>query len=153
MSASAIAIPVHMLAAVAWVGGMFFAYMILRPALAGMEPPQRLVLWQGVFDHFFPWAWAAAFLLPMTGYWMVQMDMGGFRNAGLHVHIMHGLGILMLLLLVYLYGSLYRRFVVAVAAGDWPAAGARIAAIRRIVGINLILGIVTIVIGSSGRLW
>lgn len=153
MSASAIAIPVHILAALAWVGGMFFAYMILRPALAGMEAPRRLALWQGVFDRFFPWVWAAAFLLPMTGYWMVQMDMGGFRNAGLHVHIMNGIGLVMIGLFVYLYGSLYRRFVDAVAAGDWPAAGGLIAAIRRIVGINLMLGIAAIVIGSSGRFW
>ena len=36
----AIAIPLHLLAAVIWVGGMFFAYMALRPVAASLlEPP------------------------------------------------------------------------------------------------------------------
>lgn len=153
MSVSALAIPMHVLAAIAWVGGMFFAYVVLRPAAAGLEAPQRLTLWKGVFDLFFPWVWAAVFLLPMTGYWMVQMDMGGFRNVGLHVHVMHGIGLIMIGLFVYLYGGPYRRFAEAVAEGDWPAAGAGIAAIRRVVGINLILGVAAVVVGSSGRFW
>ena len=45
----AIAIALHLLAAVIWVGGMFFAYMALRPAAASLlEPPLRLPLWSQV---------------------------------------------------------------------------------------------------------
>ena len=153
MSASAIAIPVHVLAALAWVGGMFFAYVVLRPAAAGIETPQRLTLWNNVFERFFPWAWAAVFALPMTGYWMVETDLGGFRYVGVHVHIMNGIGIVMIALFVYLYGFPYRRFVDAVIAADWPAAGASLATIRRFVGINLILGVIVVAVASSGRFW
>jgi len=31
---------VHVLCAVLWVGGMFFAYVVLRPSLSVLEPMQ-----------------------------------------------------------------------------------------------------------------
>ena len=39
-----LAYAVHVLFAVLWVGGMAFAILALRPALAVLEPPQRLAL-------------------------------------------------------------------------------------------------------------
>jgi len=40
-----VAIPLHFLATVIWVGGMFFAYMALRSVAASLlEPAQRLPL-------------------------------------------------------------------------------------------------------------
>jgi len=32
----------HVVAAVIWVGGMFFALVVLRPATGPLEPPVRL---------------------------------------------------------------------------------------------------------------
>src|SRR5690606_5692971 len=59
--------PLHLLAAVVWVGGMFFAYMALRPAAATvLPPPQRLPLWTQTFRRFFPWVWITVVLLPVT---------------------------------------------------------------------------------------
>ncbi len=58
----------HLLAALAWVGGMFFAWMILRPAaVAVLQPPERLRLWLDVFLRFFAWVWAAVLVLPISG--------------------------------------------------------------------------------------
>ena len=51
---NAIAIALHVIAAVLWVGGMFFAYLILRPTAATYDPRRRLTLWAGVFKRFFP---------------------------------------------------------------------------------------------------
>ncbi|WP_343074980.1 hypothetical protein [sulfur-oxidizing endosymbiont of Gigantopelta aegis] len=49
-----LAFTLHLLSAVIWVGGMFFAHMILRPsAVEQLEPPQRLPLWVAVFGRFF----------------------------------------------------------------------------------------------------
>ncbi|HEY6898714.1 MAG TPA: hypothetical protein VI279_15765, partial [Rhodocyclaceae bacterium] len=54
----------HVASVVVWVGGMFFAYMCLRPAAVELlEPPQRLRLWLGVFDRFFRWVWLAVALI------------------------------------------------------------------------------------------
>jgi len=50
---SAIAVAAHVVAAAVWTGGMFFAYIVLRPTLASQEPPDRLQIWAGVFSSVF----------------------------------------------------------------------------------------------------
>ncbi len=146
------AIALHALAALVWVGGMFFAWMVLRPvAAAGLEPSQRLPLWAGCFDRFFPWVWGAVVLLPATGYWIIFGVFGGMGNVGLHVHVMNGLAFIMIALFVALYFLPYRQLKRAVAAADWAEGAKRLAAIRRIVGINLLIGLTTVVVASGGR--
>ena len=148
----AIAIPLHLLAAVIWVGGMFFAYMALRPVAATLlEPPLRLHLWSKTFARFFPWVWASVFTLIATGLWMVFSVYGGFGKAGLHIHLMTGLGALMILLFAHVFFSPYRRMNQALAATDVPEAGRRLAQIRIIIAINLSLGLIITVIASAGR--
>ena len=72
MTLDAVSIVLHLLSAVVWVGGMFFAYMFLRPVAASqLEPPVRLQLWVGVFNKFFPFVWLALLFLPLTGYLMI----------------------------------------------------------------------------------
>ncbi|WP_246345004.1 DUF4149 domain-containing protein [endosymbiont of Lamellibrachia barhami] len=67
-----LAMTLHLLAAIVWVGGMFFAHMALRPAVAQLlEPPQRLPLMLKVFDGFFPWVWLAVVLILATGSWVL----------------------------------------------------------------------------------
>lgn len=54
MTPFAVAYSLHLLAALIWVGGMFFAWMILRPAaMAALDGPARLKLWVEVFQRFF----------------------------------------------------------------------------------------------------
>ena len=144
----------HALFAVVWVGGMFFAYQVLRPSVPGIEPPpERLKLWNRVFERFFFWVWISAVVLPATGYWQVFTDFGGFAGAGLHIHWMHGTGWLMVALFVYLYLKPYAAFRAAVVAEDWDGARQNLEHIRKIVGTNLALGVLTVLLGSTGRLW
>ena len=147
-----LALTLHLLGAVVWVGGMFFAYVCLRPvAAADLQPPARLRLWSGVFGRFFPWVWAAVGLLLATGYWMLFAVFGGFAGAGVHIHLMQGLGLLMMLLYGHLFFAPFRRLKAAVAAENWPAGGVALGQIRRIVAINLSLGLIVVAIGSGGR--
>ena len=143
----------HALAAALWVGGMFFAYVVLRPAVGFMGPPDRLTMWNNVFDRFFLWVWASVIALPATGYYAVYADFGGFAQSGVHVSLMHGLGWIMVAIFVFLVAGPYRRYRAAVGIQDWPAAGRILVVIRRTVAVNLALGLVTIAIGASGRLW
>ena len=147
-----IAIPLHLLAAVIWVGGMIFAHQMLRPvAAAQLEPSMRQPLWVGVFNRFFPWVWMAIITILVTGYWMLFGVFGGFAQVGLYVHIMHGLGLVMIAIYLYVYFVPFQRLKTAVAAQAWPEGKAHIDRIRDMVGINMILGIITIAIGSGGR--
>lgn len=148
-----IASTAHTLAAVIWVGGMFFAHMALRPSLMKEEPPTRLRVWVHVFPRFFTWVWLCVILIPMTGYAMVFVDFGGFEAAGRHVELMHGLGWVMVFLFIFLYVRPFTQFKREVAEQDFPAAAAHLVTIRRIVTTNLILGIVVTAAGVSGRFW
>ena len=147
-----LAISLHLFAAVVWVGGMFFAHQVLRPvAVQQLEPPQRLPLWVGVFNRFFPWVWVIVVLLPVTGYWMVFGVFGGMASVGLHVHLMQGLGWLMILLYLHVYFGPFRKLKDAVVTGDWPEGGRQLNRIRRTVGINTLIGFAVIAIAAGGR--
>lgn len=146
------AVLLHVIAVVIWVGGMFFAYMVLRPAAATLlEPPHRLTLWAGVFDLFFPWVWSSIIAVLATGFWMIFATFGGMGAVGLYVHAMLGLGIVMMLIFFHVYFAPYKRLKRAVAAQDWPEGGKQLAMIRKLVGINTLIGIITIAVGAGGR--
>lgn len=146
----ALAIVVHQLATLVWVGGMLFAHMALRPAANGLlDPPVRLPLMRAVLGRFFPWVWASIALLWGSGYWLF---IGGFHGkAGVHVHLMMGIAFVMTVLFAYLWFVAFPQLRRGVAAADWPAAGAGMATIRRIILVNLILGLVTAAAGAGGR--
>ena len=142
----------HILAAVIWVGGMFFAYNALRPAAAQvLEPPLRLELWVQVFRRFFVWVWLSIAVLLATGYWMLFGYFRGFEHAGLHIHFMHGAGIIMILIYMHLFFSPYRQLKQAVIVQDFPLAGAKLNQIRKLVGLNTLLGLLVITVASAGR--
>src|SRR5271157_657581 len=96
-----VALILHTLSAVVWVGGMFFAHQVLRPGAVGLEPGPRLALWSRVLGRFFSWVIAAIVLLLLTGYAMVFGVYGGFARIGLHIQLMQGIGILMMLLFLH----------------------------------------------------
>jgi uncharacterized membrane protein len=141
----------HVVAAVIWVGGMFFALVVLRPSTGPLDPPTRLALWQRVFSRFFPWVWAAVVVLLVSGFAMVIWGFGGFSRIGAYIHVMMGVGILMMLIYGHLYFVPWQRFRRAVDAAEWPAAAKHIDQIRLLVTINLILGLITVVVGTAGR--
>jgi uncharacterized membrane protein len=146
-----VGIALHTLAAVVWVGGMFFAYLILRPSAGALEPAIRLPLWQRVFSRFFPWVWLSIAVLLASGFSMIVMGLGGFGAVGTYVHAMTALGIVMMAIYAHLYFAPWKRFRRGVAAGDWPGAAKELGQIRRIVAVNLTLGLLTVLIGASGR--
>jgi uncharacterized membrane protein len=142
----------HVLGAVIWVGGMFFAYMALRPAAAQLlQPPERLKVWADTFRRFFLWVWISVFALLGSGLWMIAL-FGGFGAVGVHVHIMFALGIVMMLIFAHVYFAPYRHLVRFVAQDNWKSAGAALAQIRKLVAVNLTLGLVTVAVGTVGRI-
>jgi uncharacterized membrane protein len=149
----AIAIALHILSAVVWVGGMFAIYMCLRPALGTLEPPQRFRLMRITFAKFLPWVWGAVVLLLASGYVMVFQTFGGFAHLPLYVNLMQALGWVMMALFFWLFHGPWLAFKRAADASDWPTAGANLNRIRQIISINLPLGLIVVIIGASGRFW
>lgn len=140
----------HVLAVVIWVGGMFFAYMILRAAAAEiLQPPDRLRLWDNVFARFFNWVWLSVIILLITGFCMVFLH-GGLAYVSSHVHLMALFGMGMVSIFIYVFFLSFRRFRLKVASQDWPGSGAMLATIRRLVGLNLVIGLSTIATAVLG---
>ncbi len=145
-----IAISLHLLGTIVWVGGMFFAHMALRPSLEELfAPAQRLPVMSKVLERFFRWVWLAVGLILASGYWMLIVVFGG--HTGLHVHLMQGIGLVMVGLFVFLYFAPFPRMQRAVAREAWSDAGARLALIRRIIATNLVLGLLVSTIAVAGR--
>jgi uncharacterized membrane protein len=138
----------HILAATIWVGGMFFALFMLRPAASPLGPEVRLPLMRRALARFFPWVWVSVTLLLVSGFGMISLGAGG-----LYVQVMMGLGIVMMLAFGHLYFVPWRRFQRALDGGDLAAAAVQLRLVRLIVTINLVLGLIVIGIGGTGRYW
>ena len=147
-----IALALHLLSAVLWVGGMFFAYMVLRPvAVRTLEPPFRLELWRQVFSRFFPWVSLSIAVLFITGLWMMWQLFGGFGQSPIYVHIMLTLAIIMTGLFAWLKHGPVKKLTTAVIEENWQKGGEILVTIRKIIAINLSLGLLLIAIASGGR--
>lgn len=141
----------HLAGVVLWVGGMFFAWMCLRPVAAEqLEPAARLKLWAAVFARFFPWVWGSVLTIILSG--LEPLLATGMRQAPLHWLLMMLLGLTMSTIFIYVFVVPYGKLKVAVADQDWPTGGMALGQIRRLIGTNLILGIATIAVASLGRL-
>lgn len=141
----------HVAGVVVWVGGMFFAWMCLRPvAAAQLEPPSRLSLWVAVFRRFFPWVWVAVGAILSSG--LHTLFAVGMANAPVHWHAMLTIGLVMSGIFVFVVHVPYRALCLAVAEKNWPQGGAALGRIRKLIGINLSLGLLTIAVATLGRL-
>ncbi|MBF0108385.1 MAG: CopD family protein [Magnetococcales bacterium] len=141
---------IHMISAIIWVGGMFFALRMLRPSLEHLSPPDTVTLWIGVLERFFSWIRVIVLLLPATGYWMVFGEIGGFRQAGLHVYLMHTLGWIMIGLFLWIYLFPFRRMKKMAREELIPEAGMYMMRIRRLVSINMVLGMIVSTLAAVG---
>jgi uncharacterized membrane protein len=146
-----IAIMLHLLGAVVWIGGMFFAYLCLRPAASRLEPPQRLVLWSAVLQRFFWWVWASVALILGSGFYMVAV-IAELGRLALHVHVMLYVGVLMTLIFAFVFFSPFPTLRRAVVAQDWKAGAAALDQIRLAVAVNLALGLLNVVIATAGAM-
>jgi uncharacterized membrane protein len=134
---------VHVVCAVIWVGGMFFAYVVLRPSLSVLEPPQRIALHGQVFRRFFLVVWHAMPLIVLTGFAMIFAVFGGMAGVDWTVHVMLLLGLTMSAIFLAIFFGPYRTF--RASPGAVP-----LEAIRKLIGINLVLGLVTSFIAAFG---
>lgn len=148
----AVAIVLHALFAVFWVGGMFFAWLCLRPATGALDAATRQQLWVASLARYFPWILAAVVVLLATGFYMIA-ELGGMARVSPWVHAMLGLGIIMMLMFLHVCFAPFRKLKRSVAAGDMAAAARQLGQIRVLVGINLLLGVLAVAAGALASLY
>lgn len=134
---------IHILGAVVWVGGMFFAYLVLRPSLAVLEPPQRMLLHAQVFKRFFLVVWHAMPLIILTGFVMLFGFLNGMAHQPWNIHVMLLLGLVMAAVFVWIFFGPYKAFTRATDRAEMAAAAN---SIRGLIALNLVLGAITVVV-------
>lgn len=140
----------HLLAAMAWVGGMFFAYFCLRPSAAEvLDPPQRLPLWLATLGRFLRYMSVAVLVVLGSG---LGMLLGvGFRAAPVGWHVMFAVGVVMAAVYAYIHLGLLPELRTRCGASAWPAAAQVLGRIRQLVALNLALGVLAVVAAVSAR--
>ena len=130
---------IHLMGAIVWMGGMSLVLLALRPAaLRVLQPPLRQQLLLQVLRGFFPLVWLSIALLLGTGTW--AMASVGMAAAPPGWHAMQGIGLLMTVVFAYIYVGPYRRARLAAQGAQWPAVGAELQRIHRLVQLNFALG-------------
>ena len=140
-------IALHVLCAVVWVGGMFFAYVVLRPSLSSLEPLQRIAIHTQVFRRFFLVVWHAMPLILISGFAVLFGFYGGPAYVGWNIHLMMLLGLIMSAIFLFIVFGPYARFR---RTTDRGRAAAAIDTIRKLIAVNLVLGIVTVIVAFLG---
>jgi uncharacterized membrane protein len=143
-----ILLALHLLFAALWVGGMFYAVVVLRPALETLDAMPRLQMHMLTLKRFFRVVWVAMPAMLLTGWAMVFAVWGGFAALPWSINVMQTLALLMALIFLYLFFSPWQRLRRAIRPG--PDLLPRI---RQLVTLNLGLGIVTIIVGALGHVW
>ena len=142
----------HLLAVIVWVGGMFFAHFFLRPAVQGLQPPDRIKLMHSVLQRFFAVVMVLVVVVLASGVGMIGSvhamagAVGGKFNMPATWIVMSLLGLVMMGVFGHIRFALFKRLDRAVTAKDWPAGGKALESIRKWVAFNLALGLVIIVV-------
>lgn len=139
---------IHLLAVIAWIGGMFFTLACLGAAR------QRLI--GALLGRFFAIVNAATGVLLVSGLWMLWLAYRAAAKPGLAFnmpldwYLMIALGVLMFGIFGHIRAVAFKRLQQAVQAQDAPAGAAALVQIRRWVGVNLALGVVVVVVMKLG---
>lgn len=147
---------IHLLSIIVWIGGMAFTLLFLRPALTGLEAPERVRLMHAVLGRFFNAVLLAAGLVLGSGIWMIgrvakQTAQSGIKfTLPIEWLVMALLGLVMMAIFGHLRFVLYPRLSRAVTAAAWPAGGAVLASIRNWVVVNLVLGVLIVLVTLLG---
>lgn len=140
----------HLTGAMVWIGGMFFAYFGLRPAAAQvLEPAQRLPLWAATLRRFLRFVAVSVVVLLGTGFDMLRRIPIAAAPPGWL--LMTALGLVMACVFVFIYAVLYPRLARHAQAANWLAAAAALNAIRRLVALNLALGVAVVAAAAAAR--
>lgn len=134
---------IHLVCAVIWVGGMFFALIVLRPSLGVLEPAPRIAIHNQVFRRFFRIIWHVMPIALITGYAMALGQYGGFAHLPWYVNAMQAIAWVMVIVFLWIVFGPYRRFR---AAASNARAAAAADTIRKLIVLNLILGLLVVCI-------
>ncbi len=138
----------HILAACAWLGGMLYALVVLRPAVAVLEATQRTQVMLIALKRFFLVVWHAMPIMLLTGWGMIPAAGWSMALLPWYVNAMQGLAMVMAGVFLYTFFVPYLRLRRAIR--PTPDMFNKI---RSLMLVNLGLGTAIVVIASLGHSW
>jgi uncharacterized membrane protein len=114
--------------------------------MAFLESPLRLALHEQVFRRFFLIVGYVVPIMLVTGVAMEFLFYGGFATTPWPLQVMTVTGLAMAVLFVVIVAGPWRTLRRALARGDTPLAGEAVQRIRRLVTVNLALGVLTAIV-------
>jgi putative copper resistance protein D len=146
-------VTVHVLAAMLWLGGMFFLAAVGAPVLRGLEPGVRAQVFRRLGERFRGVGWGAIGVLIVTGVlnlhfrgWLCARVLGDRAFWG--TALGHALAWKLSAVTVMLGVSSVHDFVLGPAASRLPAGDPRAARMRTLAGwgarVNAVVGIVLV---------
>ncbi len=133
----------HLLAAIFWLGGMATILFCVRPAaLSVLAAPQPIALLHATLARFLKYVALAMAVLLITGIHLYGLR--GGMGARWGVHVMALGGIVMMLIYGNLRFSAFKKLDAAVKTQTWSEGKAALDQIRKLVLVNLVLGVVIV---------
>jgi uncharacterized membrane protein len=134
---------IHLLAAIFWLGGMLTLHFCVRPAaLSALQPPQPLAMMHATLVRFLKIVALAIVVLLLTGIHLYGLRGGLAARWGVHVMALGG--IVMMLIYGHLRFGAFKKLSTAVAAQNWAEAKPALDQVRKLVVVNMVLGIAII---------
>jgi uncharacterized membrane protein len=146
----------HLLATVAWIGGMLFMKLVLIPSMAALEPPQRGRLMGGVAKRFTMVAWTSTAVLLVTGFMKApsQYLFDGSTTYGVLLAVKHALIALMIVVgvvITFFVAPRLRALAPAPGQAPSPALAAAARNLDALSAINTILGLAVLALVVAMR--
>lgn len=143
----------HLLAIVAWVGGMFFVLVCLRPAAAAvLAPAERVRLLHAALARFLGVVLVAVIVVFASGAalvglaWQTATRAGIAFNMPLDWYVMIGVFVVMAAVFAHIRWALLPRLARAVDSTAWQQGAVTLGTIRSEVTANLVLGVFVVVV-------
>lgn len=143
--------PLHVLATIVFLGGLFFAVLVFQPIARGLNGETASLLWQQILARFFVWAWVSMLLILATGIAMVFLKFGGFSGVPMIHRGNMAIGIPAIALFGYAFFGPWQRYRRTITRGDWTAAKRELTRVRAVIAVILGLGLLASVVSAVGR--
>jgi uncharacterized membrane protein len=155
MEIKGILLSLHLMAAVVWIGGVFFMTIIMRAVVSDFDAPERIKVMSRVFKYFFQWVWVAIAIILITGFSIIFGVYEGYGNLPwMHfkrIHLMTVIGLIMSVIFTYIYTGPFKGLQKAMRAKDSSAIQKNVKLIRLFGMVQLILGTSILIIVSIFR--
>lgn len=143
--------PLHILAIIVFLGGLFFATVVFQPLARGLDSETASSLWQPMLSRFFAWGWVSLLLILATGISLVFLKFGGYSGTPMIHRANMAIGIPAIALFVYVFFGPWQQYRRTTLRRDWTAAHKAITRLQVVMRIILVLGLVAAVVSAAGR--